>query len=61
VGAFIAQETDELFAIASNGVVLRTQVSEIRATGRDTMGVSMMKVAKGVKVVAVAKAVDVEE
>ena len=61
VGAFIAQETDELFAIASNGVVLRTQVSEIRATGRDTMGVSMMKVTKGVKVVAVTKAVDVEE
>jgi DNA gyrase subunit A len=61
VGAFIAQETDELFAIASNGVVLRTQVSEIRATGRDTMGVSMMKVAKGVKVVAVTKAMDVEE
>jgi DNA gyrase subunit A len=61
VGAFIAQETDEVFAIASNGVVLRTQVSEIRATGRDTMGVSMMKVTKGVKVVAVAKAVDVEE
>ena len=60
VGAFIAQETDELFAIASNGVVLRTQVKEIRATGRDTMGVSMMKVPKGVKVVAVTKAVDVE-
>ncbi|MGA1391278.1 MAG: DNA gyrase subunit A [Candidatus Nanopelagicales bacterium] len=60
VGAFIAQETDELFAIASNGVVLRTPVKEIRATGRDTMGVSMMKVPKGVKVVAVTKAVDVE-
>jgi len=60
VGAFIANETDEVFAIASNGVVLRTQVKEIRATGRDTMGVSMMKVPKGVKVVAVAKAVDVE-
>jgi DNA gyrase subunit A len=60
VGAFIAKETDELFAIASNGVVLRTQVKEIRATGRDTMGVSMMKVPKGVKVVAVTKAVDVE-
>jgi len=61
VGAFIAKETDEVFAIASNGVVLRTQVSEIRATGRDTMGVSMMKVDKGVKVVAVTKAVDVVE
>ena len=38
-----------------------TDQSIIRATGRDTMGVSMMKVAKGVKVVAVAKAEDVEE
>ncbi len=58
VGAFVAKEADEVFAISSSGVVIRTAVSEIRATGRDTMGVSMMRLAKNEKVVAVAKAVD---
>ncbi|MFM1865333.1 MAG: hypothetical protein RL677_1113 [Actinomycetota bacterium] len=58
VGAFVAKEKDEVLAISSSGVVIRTAVAEVRATGRDTMGVSMMKLAKGEKVVAVAKAVD---
>ena len=58
VGAFVAKEADDVFAISSSGVVIRTAVSEIRATGRDTMGVSMMRLAKNEKVVAVAKAVD---
>lgn len=58
VGAFVAKDSDEVLAISSSGVVIRTAVSEIRATGRDTMGVSMMKLAKDEKVVAVAKAVD---
>ena len=58
VGAFVAKESDEVLAISSSGVVIRTSVSEVRATGRDTMGVAMMKLAKDEKVVAVAKAVD---
>ncbi len=33
VAALICQESDELFAIASNGVVIRTRVDQIRATG----------------------------
>jgi DNA gyrase subunit A len=40
VGALVAAEDDELYAIASDGVVIRTRVADIRATGRDTMGVS---------------------
>jgi DNA gyrase subunit A len=58
VGAFVAKENDEVLAISSTGVVIRTAVAEIRATGRDTMGVSMMKLGKNEKVVALAKAVD---
>jgi DNA gyrase subunit A len=58
VGAFVAKENDEVLAISSTGVVIRTAVAEIRATGRDTMGVSMMKLGKSEKVVALAKAVD---
>ena len=54
-GALICAADDEIFAIASNGVVIRTRVDEIRAAGRDTMGVSFMKVADDDQVVAVAR------
>jgi DNA gyrase subunit A len=51
----ICAADDEIFAIASNGVVIRTRVDEIRAAGRDTMGVSFMKVGDDDQVVAVAR------
>ena len=54
VGAMVAEEDDEVYAIASDGVVIRTRVSEIRATGRDTMGVSLMNVGDDNAIVAVA-------
>ena len=55
VSALVMNVDDEIFAIASNGVVIRTRVSEIRSTGRDTMGVGLMGVGDGVQVVAVAR------
>ena len=54
-GALICAANDEIFAIASNGVVIRTRVDEIRAAGRDTMGVSFMKVGDDDQVVALAR------
>jgi DNA gyrase subunit A len=54
VGALVALEDDEVYAIASDGVVIRTRVAEIRATGRDTMGVQLMNVGDAT-IVAVAK------
>ena len=54
-GALICAADDEIFAIASNGVVIRTRVDEIRAAGRDTMGVGFMKVGDDEQVVAVAR------
>jgi DNA gyrase subunit A len=55
VGALVAAEDDEVYAIAADGVVIRTRVSEIRATGRDTMGVSLMDVSGENTIVAVAR------
>jgi len=55
VGALIAAEDDEVYAIASDGVVIRTRVAEIRATGRDTMGVALMDVGEDRAIVAVAR------
>ncbi len=55
VGALVAAEDDELYAIASDGVVIRTRVADIRATGRDTMGVSLMDVSDDNAIVSVAR------
>ena len=61
VGAMVCAQTDQIFAIASNGVVIRTKVDEIRASGRDTMGVRMMRLGEDVSVVAVAKGDEVDD
>jgi DNA gyrase subunit A len=61
VGALVCDTEDQIFAIASNGVVIRTRVDQIRPSGRDTMGVTMMKLAEGDTVVAVARAGDSED
>ncbi len=56
VGALICQDSDELYAVASNGIVIRTRVDQIRSTGRSTMGVSLMDLGSGVTIVGVARA-----
>ncbi|MFM8349874.1 MAG: DNA gyrase C-terminal beta-propeller domain-containing protein, partial [Actinomycetales bacterium] len=61
VGAMVCRDTDTIFAIASNGVVIRTPVSEIRPSGRDTMGVVLMNLAAGDSVVAIARAGEAED
>ena len=55
VGALVAHEGDEVFAIKSSGEVIRTSVGQIRATGRDTMGVTLTSVGDGDAVVAVTR------
>ncbi|MCH9706591.1 MAG: DNA gyrase subunit A, partial [Actinomycetia bacterium] len=55
VAAMICDADDQIFAIASNGVVIRTAVSELRPSGRDTMGVTMMRLGDEDSVVAVAR------
>ncbi|WP_017577884.1 DNA gyrase subunit A [Nocardiopsis kunsanensis] len=56
VGAMtVDPEEDELFAITSSGGVIRTGVDEIKQSGRTTMGVRLMNLDKGNKIVAVAR------
>jgi DNA gyrase subunit A len=44
-----------VFAITSVGGVIRTRASEVRQTGRVTMGVRLMNLASGDTVVALAR------
>jgi len=55
VGALIVEENDEVLAITASGGVIRTGVSGLRETGRDTMGVQLIHVAKKDAVIAIAR------
>jgi DNA gyrase subunit A len=55
VGALMVGPEDEVFAITSAGGVIRTAASEVKISGRQTMGVRLMNLASGVSVVAVAR------
>lgn len=55
VGALIVNETDEILAITSSGSVMRTEVSQVRETGRDTMGVRLVNLNDGITVVSLTK------
>jgi len=58
VGAMIVQPTDEILAITSSGVVMRTPVSEIRETSRDTLGVRLVNLDGGTLVVSITQVKD---
>ncbi|GAB2481041.1 DNA gyrase subunit A [Jatrophihabitans fulvus] len=58
VGAVAVGPKDEIYAITSDGVVIRTKASEVRRAQRQTMGVRLMNLPDGVNVVAVARNAD---
>ena len=58
VGAVVCALSDEIYAVASDGVVIRTRVEEIRASGRDTMGVRLMNIGEDRSLVAIARAAE---
>jgi DNA gyrase subunit A len=60
VSALVLREEDEVLAITSAGTVMRTPASEVRQTGRDSMGVRLVNLTDGVTVVSVTKSAEVE-
>ncbi len=60
VGALVVQPDDELFAITSNGVVIRMPVKPLRHLSRATMGVKLINLDPGATVVAVARNAETE-
>lgn len=55
VGARIVQDGDEIMLINTSGVAIRLNAANISVTGRNTMGVTLMKTTEDEKVVAIAK------
>ena len=50
-------EDNELMMTSAEGVVIRSPVKGISVIGRNTQGVTLMKLAKGDKVAAIAKVI----
>jgi len=55
IGALMVRPEDEVFAITSAGGVIRTAASEIKLSGRQTMGVRLVNLATGQSLVAIAR------
>ncbi|WP_104090717.1 DNA gyrase subunit A [Arthrobacter sp. GMC3] len=55
VGALIVQEDDEVLVVMSGGKIVRSNVSEVPAKGRDTMGVIFAKPDKNDRIIEVAR------
>jgi DNA gyrase subunit A len=60
VGALTVTEKDELMLITTKGQMVRTRVKEIRAVGRNTMGVKLMDLRGVEKLQAIAPVVSQE-
>ncbi len=54
-------EEDEIMLTSKDGMIVRIPVNDIRIQGRNTMGVRIMKLNEGDKVVSVAKIVEKDE
>jgi DNA gyrase subunit A len=61
VGAMTVRPEDEIYAITSDGVVIRTSVVEVRRAQRQTMGVRLMNLPEGVSLTSIARNADEPE
>ena len=55
VGAVVVEEDDQIMAIMKSGKVIRSDVSEIKRTGRTTQGVTLAKPDKNDEIVSIAR------
>ena len=55
VGALIVNEDDQVMAIMKSGKVIRSNVTEVKRTGRTTQGVTLAKPDKGDEIISIAR------
>ncbi|HCJ51775.1 MAG: DNA gyrase subunit A [Gallionellales bacterium CG03_land_8_20_14_0_80_55_15] len=61
VAATLVNTEDEIMLIGTDGVLIRTRVSEIREMGRTTQGVTLMNVEEGEKLAGLSRIAEPEE
>ncbi|MEM1174882.1 MAG: DNA gyrase subunit A [Pseudomonadota bacterium] len=55
VGSLLVQDEDEIMLISSNGTLVRTSVDDISITGRNTQGVTLIRLESGQRLVGLAR------
>ena len=55
VGAVIVEEDDQIMAIMKSGKVIRSNVDEVKRTGRTTQGVTFAKPDKNDEIISIAR------
>ena len=61
IGAIQVSDDDEIMLISSNGVLIRTPVDGISIVGRNTQGVTLIKLVDEQKLVGLAKIISIDE
>ncbi|MGL5830093.1 MAG: DNA gyrase C-terminal beta-propeller domain-containing protein, partial [Angustibacter sp.] len=61
VGALLVHDDDEVLVVLEKGKIVRSPVSDVRPTGRDTQGVRFAAVAARDSIIGIARSVDREE
>jgi DNA gyrase subunit A len=61
VAATLVSTEDEIMLIGTNGVLIRTRVSEIREMGRTTQGVTLINLGKGEKLAGLSRIAEPED
>ena len=57
IAACLVQDEDQIMLITTNGVMIRTRVSEMREMGRNTQGVKIISLGDGEKLVGMEKVI----
>lgn len=55
VGALVVDESDQVMAIMKSGKVIRSDVAEVKRTGRNTQGVTLAKPDKDDEIISIAR------
>ena len=61
VGAIQVRDDDEVMLISSSGTLVRTPVSDISIIGRNTQGVTLIRVESGQRLVGLARIESIED
>ncbi len=61
VGAVVVTEEDQIMAIMKSGKVIRSDVSEVKRTGRTTQGVTLAKPDKNDEIISIARNMETED
>ncbi|WEV75406.1 DNA gyrase subunit A [Bifidobacterium sp. ESL0800] len=61
VGAVIVTDSDQIMAIMKSGKVIRSDVSEVKRTGRNTQGVTLAKPDKNDEILSIARNSDTDD